>query len=154
MSHGQLVPLPAAVFGTVQGCRSGAREDDVGVDRIDDEGTDGELIHGRVQVSPVLTSILAGVDAAVRATVEDPRVLRMHREGAHGAFSREIVADSQPGISAITAQLDALSQSSDTDCGRCRHDLTPSRLPIHDPYASQSLKAWATHTLASSTPYT
>src|SRR6516225_970126 len=64
----------AAIRGAKQRCRSGARKDNVGVDRINGEGPDGDLVHGRVQPLPMLAAVLAAVHAAVRATVHDTSV--------------------------------------------------------------------------------
>src|SRR5262250_3882900 len=97
----------AAIRGAKQRCRSGARKDNVGVDRINGEGPDGDLVHGRVQPLPALAFILTAVYAAVRATVHDTRVARMHRQGAHGAFAIDAMADAQPGVAAIAAAPDA-----------------------------------------------
>src|SRR5262245_42350192 len=124
--HGQLIPMLAAILGTEQRCRPGAREDDVGVDRVDGEGPDGELIHGRVQPLPVLAFILTTVHAAVRATVQNTRISGMYRQGAHRAFTIDAVADPQPGLSAIAAPPDTLSKSPYTDGGMFRHCLSPS----------------------------
>src|SRR5262245_36484815 len=111
----------AAVLGTEQRCRPGAREDDVGVDWVDGQGPDGDLIHGRVQPLPVLSPILTAVHAAVSATVENLRVSGMHRQGAHGAFTIQAVSDPQPGVSTIAAPPDALSKGSHTDSRLFRH---------------------------------
>src|SRR5215468_9170492 len=108
----------AAIRGAEQRCRSGARKDDVGVDRINGEGPDGDLVHRRSQPLPVL--------AAVRATVHDTSVTGMHRQGAHGAFAIEAVADPQPCVSTIAAAPDALSKGAYTDRGILPHGLTPS----------------------------
>src|SRR5262249_33652706 len=124
--HGQLAPMPAAVRGAEQRCRPGARKDDVGVDRVNSEGPDGDLVHGRVQPLPVLAFILTAVYAAVRATVHDTSVAGMHRQSAHGAFAIEAVADPQPGVSAIAAAPDALSKGAYTDSGLFRHCFSPS----------------------------
>src|SRR5205823_2186309 len=105
----QLVPMPAAIRGAEQRCRPGAGKDDIGIDRVDSDGPDGELVHGRIQPLPVLAFILTAVDAAVRATVHDTRVAGMHRQSAHGAFAIEAVAGSQPGLSAVATPPDALS---------------------------------------------
>src|SRR6476620_1696893 len=77
----------AAIRGAEQRCRSGARKDNVGVDRINGEGPDGHLVHGRVEPLPMFAAVPAAVDAAVRATVHDTSVTGMHRQGAHGAFA-------------------------------------------------------------------
>src|SRR5215470_14476337 len=96
--HRQLVPMLAAVRGAEQCCRPSAREDDVGVDRVNGEGPDGDLVHGRVQMLPVLAFILTAVYAAVRATVHDTSVAGMHCQSAYGAFAIEAVAGPQPSI--------------------------------------------------------
>src|SRR5262249_33660882 len=119
-------PMLAAVRGAEQRCRPGARKDDVGVDRINGEGPDGDLVHGRVQPLPVLAFIFTAVYAAVCATVHDTRVAGMHRQGAHGAFAIEAVSHPQPGVSAIAAAPDALSKGAYTDGGMFRHCLAPS----------------------------
>src|SRR5262244_4354560 len=116
----------AAIRGAEQGGRSGARKDNVGVDRINGEGPDGDLVHGRVQPLPMLAAVVAAVQAAVRATVHDTSVTGMHRQSAHGAFAIEAVADPQPGVSAIAAAPDALSKGTYTDSGMFRHCLSPS----------------------------
>src|SRR5215468_9385551 len=108
----------AAIRGAEQRCRSGARKDNVRVDRINGEGPDGDLVHGRVQPLPML--------AAVLATVNDTSVTGMHRQGAHGAFAIKAVADPQPGVSTIAAAPDALSKGAYTDRGILRHGLSPS----------------------------
>src|SRR5262249_39728417 len=123
--HRQLVPKQTTVFGTEQRGRPGAREDDVGVDRVNGEGPDGELVHGRVQPLPALAFILTAVYAAVRATVHDTSVAGMHRQGAHGAFAIEAVADPQPGVSTIAAPPDALSKGPYTDSSIFCHGLSP-----------------------------
>src|SRR5215469_13650011 len=69
--HRQLLPVLAAIRGAEQRCRSGARKDNVGVDRIDGEGPDGDLVHWRVEPLPMLAAVLATVHAGVRATVHD-----------------------------------------------------------------------------------
>src|SRR6516162_1853908 len=115
----QLVPMLTAIRGAEQRCRSGARKDNVGVDRINGEGPDGDLIHGRVQPLSMLAAVLAAVHAAVRATVHDTSVTGMHRQGAHGAFAMKAVADPQPGVSTIAAAPDALSKGAYTDRGIC-----------------------------------
>src|SRR5262249_20828590 len=114
-----------AIRGAEQGCRSGARKDNIGVDRINGEGPDGDLVHGRVLPLPMLAAVLAAVDAAVRATIHDTSVIGMHRQGAHGAFAIEAVADPQPGGSTIAAAPDALSKGAYTDRGILRHGLSP-----------------------------
>src|SRR6202162_3182634 len=101
--HRQLVPMLAAIRGAEQRCRSGARKDNVGVDRINGEGPGGDLVQGRAQLLPMLAAVLAAVHAAVRATVHDTSVTGMHRQGAHGAFAIKAVADPQPGVSTIAA---------------------------------------------------
>src|SRR2546425_12922365 len=118
--------MPAAVLRAEQRCRPGAREDDVGVDGVDGEGPDGELVHGRVQPLPALAFILTAVYAAVSATVHDTSIAGMHRQSAHGAFTIEAVSGPQPGVSAIAAPPDALSKSAYTDRGMFRHCLSPS----------------------------
>src|SRR5260370_20098377 len=107
----------AAIGGVEQRCRSGARKDDVGVDRINGEGPDGDLVHGRVEPLPMLAAVLA----AVRATVHDTSVAGMHCQGAHGAFAIKAVADPEPGVSTIAAAPDALSKGAYTDRGILRH---------------------------------
>src|SRR5262249_38608334 len=119
--HGELVPMPAAVRGAEQCRRPGAGEDDVGGDRVDGDTPDGQLIHGRGRPLPVLTPVLTAVDAAVRATVHDTRVAGMHRQGAHRAFAVDAVPDAQPGVAAIAAAPDALSQGTYTYSGILRH---------------------------------
>src|SRR6516165_4178592 len=89
--HRQLVPMLAAIRGAEQRCRSGARKDNVGVDRINGEGPDGDLVHGRVQPLPMLAAVLAAVHAAVRATVHDTSVTGMHRQ-ARTALSQAPIA--------------------------------------------------------------
>src|SRR5260370_20739872 len=115
----------AAIRGAEQRCRSGARKDDVGVDRINGEGPDGVLVHGRVEPLPMLAAVLAAVHTAVRATVHDTSVAGMHCQGAHGAFAIKAVADPQPGGSTIAAAPDALSKGAYTDRGILRHGLSP-----------------------------
>src|SRR5215471_8750826 len=70
----------AAIRGAEQRGRSGARKDNVGIDRINGEGPDGDLVHGRVQPLPMLAAVLAAVHAAVRATVHDMSVTGMRRQ--------------------------------------------------------------------------
>src|SRR5215469_6793915 len=116
----------AAIRGAKQRCRSGAGKDNVGVDRVNGEGPDGDLVHRRVQPLPMLAAVLAAVHAAVGATVHDTSVTGMHRQGAHGAFAIKAVADPQPGVSTIAAAPDALSKGAYTDRGILRHGLSPS----------------------------
>src|SRR5258707_6795117 len=98
----------AAIRGAEQRCRSGARKDNVGVDRINGEGPDGDLVHGRVEPLPMFAVVLAAVHAAVRATVHDTSVTGMHCQGAHGAFAIKAVADPQPDASTIAPAPNAL----------------------------------------------
>src|SRR5262249_27517407 len=115
----------AAIRGAEQRCRSGARKDNVGVDRINGEGPDGDLVHGRVLPLPMLAAVLAAVHAAVRATVHDTSVTGMHRQGAHGAFAIKAVADPQPGGSTIPAAPDGWSQGSYAYRGILAHRPSP-----------------------------
>src|SRR2546423_10969939 len=124
--HWQLVPMPATVLRAEQRRRPGACEDDVGVNRVDGKGPDGELVHGRVQPLPALAFILTAVHAAVRATIQHPSVSGMHSQSAHCAFTIEAVSDPQPGVSTIAAPPDALSKGSYTYGGILRHCLSLS----------------------------
>src|SRR6516162_6726429 len=116
----------AAIRGAEQRCRSGARKDDVGVDGINGQGPDGDLVHGRAEPLPMLAAVLAAIHAAVRATVHDTSVAGMHCQGAHGAFAINAFADPQPGVSTIAAAPDALSKGAYTDRGILRHGPSPS----------------------------
>src|SRR5260370_12994421 len=116
----------AAIRGAEQRCRSGARKDDVGLDRIMGGGPDGVRVQGRVEPLPMLAAVLAAVHTAVRATVHDTSVAGMHCQGAHGAFAIKAVADPEPGVSTIAAAPDALSKGAYTDRGILRHGLSPS----------------------------
>jgi hypothetical protein len=126
--------MRAAVPGTAQRCRPGARQDHVRVERVDGQSPDGERVHGRVQSLPVLASIRTAVYAAVRATVENTRVCGMHRQGAHGTFAIEARAHPHPGGATIAAAPDALSKRAYTDRSMLCHCLSPFNAPRLGPH--------------------
>jgi hypothetical protein len=86
--------------GAEQRCRSGARKDNVGVDRINGEGPDGDLIHGRVQPLPMLAAVRSSDGGATWLWVRHGlysesavRALAVHPSDAHIMYCG-FVADS------------------------------------------------------------
>src|SRR5262249_14677232 len=87
---------------------------------------------------PVFALVLTAVDATVRATVHDSRIVGMYRQGAYRTFAIDAVPDPQPGIAAIAAAPDALSQGAYTYGGLFRHGLFLSAtMPCQTPTAAQ-----------------
>ena len=131
--HRALLPGLAAVGRAEDACRVGsscAREHEPGVRGVNGHRPDAGAAHSRIQQAPFLPAVLAAVQAFVRSSEHHAGTVRMVAQHSHqsvGVHPR-VDAHTPPGLAAVGAAHDSLSNGTYQDCLHCGHDVTSGRL--------------------------
>ena len=113
--------MRAAVGRAEQRRRTGPGKDDVGVDRIDRDPPDIEVVHRRWEVLEALPAVDALVDAVIGPGKDGARLVRMDGQLEHPAFAPQALADAPPASAAVGAEPGAAANRSDADREIARH---------------------------------
>src|SRR6516165_4946248 len=111
----QLVPMPSAVARAEKGCRPGARENDLGVDRIERDLPDMQRIHWRIEPLEALPAILAAVDPVIRAGEYGARLFGVNRKPEDPALGPQPASHLPPALATVGAHPSARSNGADTN---------------------------------------
>src|SRR5262245_10663426 len=102
--------------------RPGARENDLGIRRVEGHLPDVELIHRRIQPLEMLAAVLAAVNAVVCPGEHRSRFFWMHRKSENAAFGPEPRPHLPPAFAAIGAHPCAGTDCADANPELVGHD--------------------------------
>ena len=94
-------PALAGIVAAVDLAILAPDQDHVGVVRVEQDRPDRQAVVGELDLLPVLAAVGAAIGAGLRAGIDDRRVRRMHRQGAHRRLLGQAALHRLPLVAAV-----------------------------------------------------